>query len=143
MDLKLAKEPRMEQYARLRPLIDVASTDIGATLRALVGRVERHDLVGTVRFSLLTDTGPQRWDVELATKKFGPAVQSATKTSKPQLDLEVIMTAATWAEITAGRIAPLTAFAAGKLRLRGDAKLANILYENLKSDAGGVTSVCK
>ena len=133
----------MTDCARLRPLIGDSLMDVAATLNAALKHLDNMDVGGSVRITVATGAEPQKWDIDLHSKQCAPAKKTKNQEREPGIDLELIMSETTWLEIAMGRLAPLEAFGAGRLRLRGDAGLANKLYERLKGDAGGVTSVCK
>lgn len=138
----------MEDFARLRPLI-ATSMDVGSTVNAVLDRLDDADVAGNMRITLLSDGellpegGPKQWDLDLGKKQCVAVEETKGQKRARNLDLELVMSAATWTEIALGRLAPLEAFSAGRLRLRGDAELANRLYEHLKGDDGGITRICK
>jgi hypothetical protein len=132
----------MAEYARLRPLLGATSMDIASMLGTLLERLENADIGGNVRITLLANSGSQKWDLDLNAKQC-QLLEGQERSLDRDLDLELVVSAVTWSEIALGRLAPLEAFGTGRLRLRGDAELANKLYEQFKDDAGGITSVCK
>ncbi|MEX0763354.1 MAG: SCP2 sterol-binding domain-containing protein [Dehalococcoidia bacterium] len=133
----------MADFARIRPLFSASSMDVAATLDAILEHLGDAGIGGNIRFTLLSDAEPQAWDLDLRAKKYAPVDRPGNRKAAQGVDLELVMKASTWNEIATGRLAPLDAFGAGRLRLRGDANLANELYERLKDDAGGATSVCR
>lgn len=133
----------MQDYARIRPLIGVSAADVSASLKALLERLGSPDLDGRLRVSVVGAGEPDRWDIDLRARQCTPVDSARKHRTVRGVDVEFIVSSVTWTEIAAGRLAPLEAFAGGKLRFRGDAALANSLYERLKDDAGGVTTVCK
>ena len=134
----------MEQYARIRPLIGASPEDFSASLKALLDRLDGADLQGRLRVSLVAPGNTDTWDVDLRARQQA-RVEGGRRArgNAGAPDLEVIVAATTWSEIATGQLAPLEAFARGQLRFRGDADLANALYEGLKDDRGGLTTVCK
>lgn len=122
--------------ARLRPLLDAEPDDVKASLKTIVERLAKHKITGAMRLSLQTAKGVDSWTID-ARK------MSVHQADAEDGDLELRMSSETWLEIATGRLAPLEAFAQGKLAVRGDTKLAVLIYERLKDDAGGDTTVCK
>jgi putative sterol carrier protein len=63
-----------------------------------------------------------------------------TAGAEPAADAHIglLTTEETWNEIAAGRLSPLDAFGDGKLRLRGDTRLASRLLEHLAGTPGRV-----
>jgi putative sterol carrier protein len=71
---------------------------------------------------------------------FGSAkAKAGAKRSKPTVEL--ITTPETWAEIASARIAPHDAFLRGRMRVRGDVRVAQLMVKHLAGSEGS-TSVC-
>jgi hypothetical protein len=56
-------------------------------------------------------------------------------------DLELLTTAEVWAEIARGELSPIAAFLAGRMRVRGDMRLAQKVHKHMAAGAGR-TQLC-
>jgi putative sterol carrier protein len=132
----------MADPERLRPLIGAGALDVGATLEVAVERAAAAGLEGTVQLTLVEEAEPRErtWHVDLKRKscrevKGGQRSKKGGQRSKA--DVELIMSPATWTEIAAGKLGPMEAFGAGRMRIAGDAHKAQTLYEPLLAEPAG------
>jgi putative sterol carrier protein len=70
----------------------------------------------------------------------GTKSKRSAKAAKPTV--EVITTPEIWKEIASGRLAPHDAFLEGRMRVRGDVRVAQRMVKHL-AGAEGLTSVCR
>jgi putative sterol carrier protein len=125
----------MTDSGRLKPLVDAGALDVGSTLQVAVERAAAAGLEGKVELTLVeeAESSERTWHADLKRKTC-----REVKGKRPAgADVELIMSPATWTEIAAGRLGPMQAFAAGRLRIRGDAHRAKTLYGPLLDEPVG------
>jgi putative sterol carrier protein len=70
----------------------------------------------------------------------GKATTSSEAVDDP--DVEIITTPDTWWEIATGKLAPHEAFFGGRMRLRGDARIAQDMLKQVAASPEGRTHLC-
>jgi putative sterol carrier protein len=116
----------MTDSGRLKPLVDAGVLDVGSTLEVAVERAAAAGLEGKVELTLVeeAESSARTWHADLKRK----TCKEVKGKRRAGADVELVMSAATWTEIAAGRLGPMEAFGAGRLRIRGDVHRARILY---------------
>lgn len=125
------------QFACLADLDLDEGVEPSIALKQLSQKLRSTTRVGTLQLTLVdADTGNASTRVS-----FGNALAPAQETAQPGPTFEVITTRQTWAQIIASALSPLEAFLRGKLRIRGDASLAQDVFEELAATPG-ITRLC-
>jgi putative sterol carrier protein len=126
---------------RFATLKNLASSGSSAdqTLNRLAELLSQSKLRGTFQLRLLREGKMEGASVHSVA--FGSTkAKASTKRSKPTVEL--ITTPETWAEIASGRTAPHDAFLGGRMRVRGDVRVAQLMLKHL-AGSEGLTSVCR
>lgn len=102
-------------------------SDLGQSFTQVATALARSKRTGSLQFTIDDEGKTRQWCVAISPSKC-EAVEAAVE--RP--DLEIITDARTWGDIAAGRVAPLEAFGQGKVRLRGDIELAQLLARRVR-----------
>jgi len=83
---------------------------------------------GAIQFTIREGRRTRRWCLTLTP---GGCDVAESATSDP--DLEILTDAATWFSIASGSASPLEAFGSGRVRVRGDIRLARVLARSVRA----------
>jgi putative sterol carrier protein len=100
---------------------------IGESFKQIAGALSKSKRTGVIQFTIHESGKMRQWCVGIA-----PNGCEATETAVERPDLEIITDTGTWVDIAAGRVAPLEAFGQGKVRVRGDIELAQLLARRVQ-----------
>jgi putative sterol carrier protein len=124
-------------FAVLKNLAPVERPTVRGTLQGLGELLASSGLQLTFQLQLHDASDASHY--VLALDGMGAKVSTA---STPRPDLELITTQATWMAIAAGKLAPIAAFLGGRMRVRGNATLAQQLLK-LAAGSDGRTQLCE
>ena len=124
---RVAEDPVLADFARPFPKL-VGDNDRGLerSFERMASSLSKSKRTGTIQFSFRD--GRKTRQSCLAMTPNGCEVTEAV--SRP--DLEIFIDAQTWAAVARGDVAPLEAFASGKVRLVGDVELARLLARRVR-----------
>jgi putative sterol carrier protein len=126
------------KFAVLKNLTS-AGTSPGATLKQLAELLAPAKLQGSLKLQLLQDgklENASSFQVSFGGKK------QKSRGGKAAHPVELITTPDTWTEIASGRLAPHDAFLGGRMRVRGDLRLAQLILRQAAGSAG-LTFLCR
>lgn len=126
-------QPSAQEFARLQDLTDGGNADLPASFANMAALLENAGFDVRIEFHILVDQSFRQFSLRVAGGK-----SSAAGGSSPDPDLHVITSQETWHEIARGGLAPLDAFGAGRLRLRGDTRLGVQVLKHLAGTPGRV-----
>jgi putative sterol carrier protein len=124
------------QFATIRPLTTPRGRKLDDTIEQFAAALAGGSESGSVRLTIRGGEDPRQFAIDLGRKS---ASSKARRADKP--DLEIVLQETTWWEIAEGRLSPADAFRRGKMRIRGDVRLAGRLYKFVAAD-DGVTDIC-
>jgi SCP-2 sterol transfer family len=112
-----------------------------ATLKTLASLLKTSSVTGTLQLRIL-DSAPSK-DLGVFRVTFGPTKRKASPKSKANAKtrVELISTSETWIAIASSRLSPIEAFLRGKMRIRGDAVMAQDILEHVAATPG-LTHLC-
>ena len=120
--------PVLSDFIRPFPsLLGKNESAIGESFKQIATALSKSKRTGAIQFTIDEGGKTRHWCVAMS-----PSGSEAIETAVERPDLELITDAATWADIAAGRVAPLEAFGAGKVRVRGDIELAQLLARRVQ-----------
>jgi putative sterol carrier protein len=119
--------PILAEFARPFPNLFGAKESLAESFTQVAAALSKSKRSGTIQFTIDEGGKRRQWAVGLS-----PAGCEAVETSVERPTLEIITDAGTWTEIAAGRVAPLEAFGQGKVRVRGDIELAQLLARRVQ-----------
>jgi hypothetical protein len=119
-----------DPFVKLKPLVGVAAAEIDASFDGLTGGLQGAAFPCTVRVTLLSGEQEQHGTISVRDGNAQRAVEGDA------VDIEVITSPETWLAIASGQLAPLDAFTGGKMRVRGDYKLARRIMLHLAAGPG-------
>ena len=134
-----AGDPLLGDFVAPFPdLLAQAGGDLEASFAQVARLMGRGRQEAVIRFTMSPAAGDAAPDAGPGTvRRFHLGVTTQTCAviagDVSRADLEILTTADVWAEIAAGRLSPLAAFGAGKLRVRGDIGLARVMARRLRS----------
>ena len=134
-----AGDPLLEDFVAPFPdLLAQAGGDLEASFAQVARLMGRGRRAAFIRFTIGPAADAAAPDAGLDTVKrfhLGVTTQACTVIADDvgRADLEILTTADVWTAIAAGRLSPLAAFGAGKLRVRGDIGLARQMARRLRS----------
>jgi len=129
------------KFAMLKDLRSGGATSPGETLTKLGQLLAAAKLKGSLQLRLVSsgssasDEGPV-FNVTLAAGK----AQSGTK-PVPKPSVEIVTTPETWNDIASGKLSPLEALVRGRMRLRGNQRLAQLMFQHAAGSEGR-TYIC-
>lgn len=125
----VAENPVLADFARPFPkLVGDNETGAGRSFERMASSLSKSKRTGTIQFSL-RDGRKSRQRCLAMTPDGCEVTDGAVK--RP--DLEILTDVDTWVGIAGGEVAPLEAFASGKVRLVGDLELARLLARRVRS----------
>lgn len=81
---------------------------------------------GAIQFAIREGRKTRRWCLTLT-----PGGCDVAEAATDQPNLEILTDAATWRKIASGSTSPLEAFGSGKVRVKGDIRLARVLVRSV------------
>ena len=127
---QLRNDPVLAEFTR--PFTPLESEgDVGRSVRLAATHLGTSRSSRVIQFSLREDQKQRHWCMTL-----GPDGGEASETQIERPDLEIITDKDTWLEIVEGRLPPIEAFGQGRLRIRGDLKLARIFASRMAATGG-------
>jgi putative sterol carrier protein len=127
----------LQRFARLPPLIEPGSGDIEASVQRLAEVLSTSGESATLSLHLVGVAGIQRWHVRVE-----PKGATAGKGGAEGPNLELVTSPGAWLEIASGELSPLSAFGAGRLRVRGDIALGRRLLRHTATAPDAVVDFC-
>jgi hypothetical protein len=133
-----AGDPVLEDFVAPFPdLLAQAGGDLEASFAQVARLMGRGRRAAFIRFTISPAAGQAAPDTGPDTARrfqLGITTQTCTVIADDvgRADLEILTTADVWTAIAAGRVSPLAAFGAGKLRVRGDIGLARQMARRLR-----------
>lgn len=122
-----------EVFVRLRPLVGVAAGEAEASFDALATGLRDATFGCTIRVTLLSGPNDEHEHHGTVSVRDGSAQRAG---DADPVDVEVITAPETWLAIASGQMAPLDAFISGKMRVRGDYRLARRVMLHLAAGSG-------
>lgn len=120
--------PLLADFTRPFPdLLSGPGVAVGESFRKLAAALSKSKRTAAIQFTIDEGGRTRHWTVVLS-----PSGSEAAESAVDQPNLEIITDAATWTDIAGGRVAPLEAFGQGKVRVRGDIALAQLLARRLR-----------
>ena len=120
--------PVLADFARPFPnLFGDRKSAIEESFKQVATALSKSKRSATIQFTIDDGGKTRQWCVALS-----PSGAEAIETAVERPALEIITDAGTWSEIAAGRVAPLEAFGQGKVRVRGDIELAQLLARRVQ-----------
>jgi len=121
-------------FATIQNLAASGERDVAKALHRLGELLAPSQLHATFQLQLVHDTvGEQTSSVRLMLAD-GKATISSERIDNP--DVEIITTPETWWEIATGKLGPQDAFFSGRMRLRGDTRVAQNMLKVVASPKG-------
>lgn len=102
--------------------------DLDASFARLSGLLGAIDESLVVAFHITDDVHGRSWLVDVGP----PGCQVTSVTTRPRADVEAILDAETWGLLASGGMSPLQAFGQGRMRVRGEIKLARRFVQALR-----------
>ena len=120
-------------FAMIKDLTAGGRNDTAGTFKSLSELLAASHLRGTLQVWLVPDKHTQAscFRVNFAARK---STLSTTAVKKPSVEL--VMKPEVWAQIAAGRLAPIDAFMDGLMRIRGDVTLAQKMMKHSAGSPG-------
>ena len=120
--------PVLADLARPFPnLLGGKESSMGESFRQIATALSKSKRSATIQFTIDDGGKTRQWCVGLS-----PSGCEALETTIERPNLELITDARTWSDIATGRVALLEAFAQGKVRVRGDIELAQLLARRVQ-----------
>lgn len=120
--------PALSEFAKPFPnVLGRREADIAEGFKQIAKALAKSKRTGVIQFTIGNGRKTRQWCVAMA-----PTGCEATETATARPDVEIITDAKSWADIAAGRVAPLEAFGQGKVRVRGDIELARLLVRRVQ-----------
>jgi SCP-2 sterol transfer family len=91
-------------------------------------------LRGTFQLRLLDAATGKEHSLVNVTLNGAKGKAGARPIEKP--DVEIVTTSETWSEIASSRLPPILAFLTGRMRVRGDVRMAQIMHRHLAAGPG-------
>lgn len=127
-------------FAVIQDLTTPGPRDVAKTLDRLGELLAPSKLHATLQLRLVHDSvGDKTSSVRLMLEG------EKTRTSSERVDnfdVEIITTPETWWEIATGKLAPHDAFLTGRMRVRGDTRMAQNVLEQVAASPVGRTHLC-
>ena len=120
-------------FVKLAPLAGMTVGEADASFDALTSGLRGAPFGCTLRITLLSGSNDEFSQHGTISVRDGNAQRAAESDSA---DIEVITSPETWLAIASGELAPLDAFIGGKMRVRGDYKLARLAMLHLAAGPG-------
>jgi SCP-2 sterol transfer family protein len=136
--LRFSGDPLLADFAAPFPdLLTQAGGDLEASFAQVARLMGRGRRAAFIRFTIGPAGGGAAAEAGVDTVRrfhLGVTTQACTVIADDvgRADLEILTTAEIWSAIAAGRLSPLAAFGAGKLRVRGDIGLARQMARRLR-----------
>lgn len=113
---------------RFSRLVEPGDADLGVTVERFGEAIGRSKTRARLHVGVMESKGDamRSWSLEL-----GPDGCSVSAGRPERPDLEVLVGEQTWRQLTEGQVSPLEAFGRGRLRIRGDIRLAAKLVSQL------------
>jgi putative sterol carrier protein len=124
---KIETDSVLADFAQPLPRLVKGKADIEGTLAAVARQLSKSKRSATLQFTLREGRRNRQWCLTMS-----PEGCTVAPSAIKQPDLEVMTDAESWMAIASGEVAPLEAFAAGKLRLIGDVELARLLVRRAR-----------
>ncbi len=131
------------RFAVLKDLRSKGQASPEETIKRMGELLSKSNIKGT--FHLRIVDGGSVADAPVFSVNLGGAKAAKAKAgakAATKSTVEVITTSATWSEIASGRLAPHDAFLGGRMRVRGNAGLAQRMLKHLAGDEGS-TFLCR
>lgn len=130
---RLEGDPLLKDF--LTPFPNLLQTDdIAGSFQRMAESLGKTNFRGPIQFSIREGGKQRRWCLVSAG---GGCRVSEDQVERPRL--EILTDADSWMEVAKGKLSPLEAFALGKMRVRGDIKLARLLARRLQTKSQGVS----
>jgi putative sterol carrier protein len=118
-------ESRRFTFAKVKTkLAEPGERDLKAGFERLAKLLESSGELAEVQFDIVEGRTSDAWTLSLDRK-----TAAANNRAARQPDVRIIVSRTTWQEIAAQDRSPLDAYVSGKLRIRGDTKLARRLFK--------------
>lgn len=125
----------VQAFVKFKPLLTtVASSQLAASFDRMAESLKGASFSGTARFTFVGGPPPQSFIISLQERS--AKVESDGKSPSEKVDFEIITTPEIWLAIAEGKLAPLSAFTQGKMRVRGDYKLGQRIMKQLAANDG-------
>ena len=89
---------------------------------------------GTLQLRLLDNATGKEQSLLNVTLNGAKARAGTRSIEKP--NVEIVTTSETWSEIASGRLPPILAFLTGRMRVRGDVRMAQVMHRHLAAGPG-------
>lgn len=124
-------------FARFPNFVNPPAQDIEASLNQFAELLAKTSSSGTIALRIVSGAAINHWTVHI-----NPGAGQVSRESTGRPDIELVTTANTWMQIASGNVSPLQCFAEGRLRFRGDVKLAKRFLEEAASTPGALVDIC-
>jgi putative sterol carrier protein len=108
-------------------LLGEGESAIGESFKRIAAALSKSKRTGAIQFTINEGGKTRQWCVGIS-----PNGCEVTEMAIERPNLDIVTDAGTWADIASGRVAPLEAFGIGKVRVRGDIELAQLLARRLQ-----------
>jgi SCP-2 sterol transfer family len=136
---KPAQSTNTRGFAVIKDLRDGKKVNASHTVARLGELLGSSGLRGTVQLRLVDHSTGKEQSLLNVTLDGSKAKTGTGSIDKP--DFELITTPETWSEIASSQLPPILAFLTGRLRVRGDVRLAQVMHRHL-AEGPGRTYLC-
>jgi putative sterol carrier protein len=124
-------------FARLPTLVAPPTQTVEESLQRLADLFSGGSSSGTVGFRIRSGSTTNHWSLHVR-----PGGSKVSKGPAQQPNLELLLSAETWLEIAAGGVSPLDMLTQGRLRVRGDLRLARDLLRAVATSPDAIVDPC-
>jgi len=132
--------PYTYKFAVIKDLTAPGPRDIAKTIDRLGELLAPSQRRATFQLRLVHDTAGEQASCVKLVLDAGKAATSSEPVDNP--DVEIITTPDTWWEIATGKLAPHDAFLGGRMRVRGDTRIAQDMLKQVAASPEGRTHLC-